>query len=316
MIVRQLSEQPEPELARALAEFETVFSYPLGPGRSFRISHGDDYPRFFRAMGEAACFVAENQGRVLGTVGAAVRELLLPDGSELKVGYVGDLKVTPEARTTFAFIQLAFAAQSWLSARVSSGFGVVMGGTAVLPSAYMGRVGLPGSLRLGQLDVLRIACAPGQPVSEDERYLTTRQNADACYRELCRGRYGSPGGFPEERSQMPPVWLLHPDGLACGRLEDTRRAKRLTEVGGGEMVSGHLAAFAFKTPQAGADLIRVALRQGRAAGLPALFVSVAEPESVTLRDALGPVECVVAPATVFGVGLDPGPLWAVNSSEI
>ena len=66
MNLHHLSGPPTPELARALATFEEQFTYPLGPDRWFRISHGDDYPRFFRAIGEAACFVAERDGRVVG----------------------------------------------------------------------------------------------------------------------------------------------------------------------------------------------------------------------------------------------------------
>ena len=62
MNVHALSAPPPTALARALDRFEGQFRYPLGPGRSFRISHGDDYPRFFRAMGEGACFVAERDG--------------------------------------------------------------------------------------------------------------------------------------------------------------------------------------------------------------------------------------------------------------
>jgi hypothetical protein len=146
MIVRQLCDQPSPELIHGLADFEAAFRYPLGPGRFFRISHGDDYPRFFRAMGEAACFLAEHQGRVVDTVGMAVRRLLLPDGME-------------------------------------------------------------------------------RP-------------------------------------------------------------------------------------------IRAALCLARAAGLPALFVSIAEVDAAALGAALEPLDRVVAPATVFGVGLEPGFAWNVNSSEI
>ena len=73
MNVHPSSARPGAELALALARFEEQFTYPLGPGRSFRISHGDDYPRFFRAMGEVACFVAERDGVVLGVLGAALR---------------------------------------------------------------------------------------------------------------------------------------------------------------------------------------------------------------------------------------------------
>ncbi len=92
MIVHQLSGPPSPALAQALCEFETQFTYPLGENRSFCISHGTDYPRFFRAIGEAACFVAERDGRALGTLGVALRDLLRPDGSMSSVAYFGDLK--------------------------------------------------------------------------------------------------------------------------------------------------------------------------------------------------------------------------------
>jgi hypothetical protein len=54
MIVHQLCSAPSPSQAKALAEFEGQFNYPLGAGRSFRISHGEDYPRFFRAIGKAS----------------------------------------------------------------------------------------------------------------------------------------------------------------------------------------------------------------------------------------------------------------------
>jgi hypothetical protein len=316
MIVRQLCDRPSPELSRALAEFESSFRYPLGPGRFFRISHGDDYPRFFRAMGEAACFIAEHQGRVVGAVGTAVRSLLLPDGTERSVGYVGDLKVAPEARISLAFLQLVWAAQKWLLSRVDGGFGVVMDGTAVLPTAYMGRAGLPGVRELAKVIVLRIPCPEAFVGPDDDRYRTEEEPAARCYRTLSRGRYASPGGTPAERSLTPPVWLMRPDGLACGRLEDTRRAKRLTDDAGAEMVSGHLAAFAFRSVEAGVDLIRAALRRARAAGLPALFVAVAPADAAALGDALRPLAPVVAPATVFGVGLDIGFPWNVNSSEI
>src|SRR5262249_36379253 len=131
---------------------------PLGPGRTFRVSHGDDYPRFFQSIGEATCFLAEDHGRVVGAVGAVVRRLLLPDGSEQEVGYVGDLKVLPEARTSLAFLHLAWAAQSWLLERIRTGFGVVLDGTAVTPRAYMGRAGLPGSVQLGKVVLLRLFC--------------------------------------------------------------------------------------------------------------------------------------------------------------
>src|SRR5258708_33139204 len=82
MTIHALREPPDPALAKGLAKFETRFTYPLGPGRTFRIGHGEDYPRFFRSMGVATCFIAEQAGRVLGALGIALRPLVLPAASE------------------------------------------------------------------------------------------------------------------------------------------------------------------------------------------------------------------------------------------
>ena len=68
MIVHRLEAPPARELADALAAFEAQFRYPLGPGRTFRISHGEDYARFFRAMGDGVSFVAMREGEVAGTL--------------------------------------------------------------------------------------------------------------------------------------------------------------------------------------------------------------------------------------------------------
>ena len=74
------SAAPEPDLARALAEFEKRFVYPLGPGRTFRIEHAADYARFYRAQGEARCFARVEAGHVLGVFCIALRPLILPSG--------------------------------------------------------------------------------------------------------------------------------------------------------------------------------------------------------------------------------------------
>jgi len=115
---------------------------------------------------------------------------------------------------------------------------------------------------------------------------------------------------------MTPQWLVDPEGLACGLLEDTRRAKRLIADDGSEMLSAHLSFFAFRTPDAGAALLQVARQQTARAGLPAVFVAVAEPDAKALAGALGPVDKVVAPATIYGAELAPGPAWNINTSEI
>jgi len=79
----------------------------------------------------------------------------------------------------------------------------------------------------------------------------------ACYLQLTGGCYASLDGNPAERSETSPLWLLEPDGSACGRLEDTRRAKRLIADDGVEMRSAHLSCFAYQDPRAGAVLFSV-----------------------------------------------------------
>src|SRR5947209_14573153 len=155
MTIHALRDRPTPQLARALAEFERRFTYPLGPGRSFRISHGDDYPRFFRAMGPATCFIAQKEDRVIGALGVAIRPLLMPDGNQRAVAYIGDLKVDPDARGTAVFLRLALAAVAWARPQVDAAFGVVMDGTAASPATYSGRAGIPAFLAAGKISVIR-----------------------------------------------------------------------------------------------------------------------------------------------------------------
>jgi hypothetical protein len=315
MTVHRLCGPPPLELARALADFEAQFTYPLGPGRSFRIAHGDDYPRFFRAIGEAACFVAERQGRVLGTLGAALRSLTLPTGGERAVVYLGDLKVAPSARGGSTLPRLVRAARDWAAGRANAAFGVVMDGTPVTPERYTDRLGIPAFRALGNVMVRRLP-TPKERAGPDARFVSPTDWAEACYRRLSAGRHASPGGQPGERSEMTPVWLTHPDGLSCGRLEDTRRAKRLFADDGSEMRSAHLSVFAYQDPSAGVALLRDALPRAARLGFPALFVAVAGPEAEAFRAALGDLPAVAAAATVFGTGLEPASLWNINTAEI
>src|SRR5262245_34612162 len=112
MTVHQLSSPPSPSLARALAEFEAPFTYPLGSEKSFRITHGEDYTLFFRAQGNGACFIAEHHGHVAGVMGTAIRRCWMPDGAERAVAYIGDLKVAANARGGRVLVRLAQAAEA------------------------------------------------------------------------------------------------------------------------------------------------------------------------------------------------------------
>lgn len=315
MTVHVLHHRPQPELATALERFEKQFTYPLGPGRHFRIHHGTDYPRFFRAIGEAGCHVAERKGAVLGTIGAAQRHLLSPRGNKPSVVYLGDLKLDPSERAGLTLIRLAQSVHDWGKVRAEGAYCVVMDGTPVTPDQYTGRVGIPSFVELGKLMVLRLATAKFAAESGD-RWITSSQRGCGCYLRLSAGRYASLGGKPAERSKIQPVWLMEPGAGACGRLEDTRRAKRLFSDDGSEMLSAHLSCFACAQIQSGAELLRRALAQSAGLGFPALFVAVPLEDADAICSKLGASDVVKAPATVYGIGLEPGLFWNINTAEI
>ena len=307
MNVHLLTGAPFPELAGALARFEEQFTYPLGPGRSFRISHGDDYPRFFRAVGDAACFVAERGGEVLGVLALAITPLRTPEGERASV-YLGDLKVAPAARGGRVLPRLASAAREWVGSRFDCAFAVVMDGTSVTPDTYTGRLGIPVFRAVAKVAVLRLpaADAPG----------LANWQADAaagaeCFARLTAGRVATRGGNAAERSETTPAWLVAPDGGACGRLEDTRRAKRLIADDGSEMISAHLSCIGYRDPAALGELLRVARGVAARRGHPAVFAAV----SPELADTEAP-GAVVAPATIFAAAIEPGGLWSINTAEI
>lgn len=302
-------------MAQALAEFEEPFTYPLGPGKSFRITHGNDYTLFLRALGDAACFIAEHQGRVVGTLGAAVRRLQKPDGTECAVAYFGDLKIAMNVRGGTALARLARAAEACLRPRVEAGFGVVMDGTVATPDAYTGRARIPLFQDLGHLIVFRVPRCDNGSKGELCHFQTSQETGLGCYRSLTAGRYACVPGEAQQRSQIKPLWIINPDGSACGMLEDTRKAKRLITGDGSEMLSAHLSCFAYDTVSAGAQLIGIARRLIADLGFPALFVAVAQPDAKNLRESLPNMDITTAPATVYGAGLPAG-IWNINSSEI
>ena len=303
-------------LLKAMPDFEARFTYPLGPNRSFHISHGEDPHRFFRAMGEAACFILEEGERVLGAAAVALRSLLLPDGGESLVAYIGDLKILPEARGGRVLWRLAQAIDRWSRPRVNAAFGVVMEGTPRIPPAYSGRLGIPSFEELARVKLFRLPSRAAATVGGMDRFVAEDSMGEACYRRLSRSRYASLGGVPSERSILPPIWLVLPDQTACGRLEDTRRAKKLFLDNGSELVSAHLASFAFAEPRAGVKIIEAALERTQAAGYPGLFFAVAWRDVEGLRKALGTIDTLEASATIYGTGLSTEASWNLNSSEI
>ncbi|MCI0704206.1 MAG: N-acetyltransferase [Planctomycetia bacterium] len=319
MNVHRLTTAPSPELAKALTRFEEQFTYPLGPGRFFRISHGDDYPRFFRAIGDAVCFVAERDGEVLGVLGLAATRVRIADGTERSAIYLGDLKVAPAARCGMALLRLAEAAGAWCVSLAECGFGVVMDGTPVTPDRYTGRLGIPHFREVAKIAVLKLPALVGS-----DAFITWEANAatgEECFTRLTAGHISTAGGNALERSDTSPLWLVSPDGSACGRFEDTRRAKRLFADDGSEIISAHLSCIGYANHSALAELLRVACSVAAVRGFPALFAAVPMAESDAILAALNKPGVIVAPATVFATNFQPNQLWfhqpwSINTAEI
>ncbi len=304
---------PEAALAASLAEFESEFRYPLGEGRWFRISHDDDYTRFFRAIGDARCFVAQRNGKVSGVVSVARCRLRSPGGGFVDASYVADLKIGRQGDGA-TLIRLLRPSVAWARITPSTpGFSVVMDGTSRDPTSYTGRLQIPPYIRLAGLTILRI---PTDLLGASDAREASPDDVHACYRDLTRGHFATDGGSPERRSVMQPTGMILPDGAACGLIEDTRRCKRLYLDDDTEMVSAHLSCFGYHTPGHAVDLIAAACLHCRQLDFPALFVALPAADSGAILSLLPQQHIVVAPATVFGFGLPPGKNWSVNTSEI
>jgi hypothetical protein len=81
-------------------------------------------------------------------------------------------------------------------------------------------------------------------------------------------------------------------------------------------MSAHLSCFAFRDVNAGAAVVRAAAHAAGAMGYPALFFAAAEPDLASVQKQLGRLDLTVAPATIYGAGLDAGSLWNINTAEI
>ena len=314
MNILRLDDSPGPALSAALQSFEREFTYPLGNSRRFHVSHGDDYLRFFRAIGRARCFVAEDGGAVHGTIAVVRRRVGMPDGSEQEAAYLADLKVRPDACAGRVLLRLVRELQSLEEAPPRAAFGIVMDGTRAVPSSYTGRLGIPLFGVLAKLAVLQCTTLDSRAVGGVTA--SSASDGERLYRRLSHGRFSTPGGAPSERSQMVPEWLCDENGEACGCIEDTRSAKRLWTEEGEEMKSAHLSAFAYLSASAGARLLLEACLRAANQGFGKLFVSVAADDAPAFRRELGTNVIVEAPATIYGYGLAAGQSWNANTAEI
>ncbi|WP_050028514.1 hypothetical protein [Verrucomicrobium sp. BvORR034] len=306
-------------LELALREFEEQFTYPLGEGESFHVSHGGGYLNFFRAMGEASLFVVLRREKVMGTLVGVRRPMRQVDGRVVTVTYVCDLKVAPGTLRGRVLLSLGRALERlWQEAGGGPGYGVVMQGTSQAPTVYTGRGLLPGFVNVAELVIFRLP-VPGTAVLDDEVRVAEFGEVQSAFAELT-GRGMVPiEGRPSYRSSMNPVPLILGSPVqACGLVEDTRLGKQLVASGGREMKAAHLSHFAFRSADEGARLIRSALTVAERAGFPALFVCVPASRAQALQYCLADLVPTVAPAAVYGhnISSDKGHEWWVHSSEI
>ncbi len=315
MNVHVLTDAPPPWLADALAAFEAQFQYPLGRDASFSISHGREYVTFFAAMGDATVLVVERDGRVLATFATVLRPVRFPDGSQRPAAYLADLKLCPSARGGLALARIFRAMRDHVGDRTAGfGFGVVMDGTGVTPADYSGRLGFPAFTPVARLTLLRIAtnrAVADAPINE-----VTPADLDAAWERLAPRGFVPLGGDSSMRSLQSPVSLVTDDLSACGRVEDTRRGKRLLLASGEELRSAHLSRFAFATPRDGVRLIRQALSFCARHGVPALFVGLPRDTAPAFLPLLSDLEIAQANATVHACGHDSSGDWWVDTAEI
>lgn len=302
MKVHCVTGPPPPDLAHALAEFEKEFRYPLGPSDSFSISHGEDYPRFFRGMGDAKIYLAEIAGEIVGSLAVVGRGVLLADATSIPAVYLGDAKVVEKFRGRMVLGRLAMAARDQiLTAGYQAAFSVVMTGS--IPSdQYTGRLGIPKFKELGKLAILRF----------DTR--APLKNFATHHELAIQSSHRPHGGNPATASEMPPHAMVVDGG--SGILVDTRRGKRLWRADGSEMASTHLAELQFTSASGLFNLIQAAIEKSVELGYPGLFTALPADLSIVrqLVDASGGT-ATVAGASVYGHGLPVGDWW-LNTSEI
>ena len=326
MKIHFLAEAPSPKMARALAQFERQFRYPLGTGRFFRICHGADYSRFFRAMGKGASFIAERDGNILGTIGVARRALILPDGNLKNVVYIGDAKVSPEIRGGRVLWRLIQAVRAWTVRHADAAYSAVMEGTPIVPTRYTGQLGIEPFAKLAEVVILRIR-AKKSAVSIRKDWKIDAAAGWNLYRKLTQGSARCIGGKPDMRSLAPPQWLAAPNGKAVGLLEDTRQAKRLLETprpfpgafSNGESLEmnvSHLSHCAWLEDGDGIALLQQALSHSTKYGFDAMFTAASFAAAETIVARFGAEELIRASAGIYGTGLDAGMIWKLNTSEI
>ena len=317
-----------PALDEKIRRLERHFDYPLGDSMRFRIDHGEDSTRFFRALGTAASVLAfDADGEVLGLVRLVCRDAVVPGpragaSRTMKVAYFCDLKVRPSEQGGWTLARLLQAAERWARSRCEAAYAVVMEGSRKTPANYSGRARFPEFSLIAKVTLLRVAVSgdPNEPVDLSDLGVESVPWRAAATRRLEDDRVHVALGNAAQRSLAEPIGLSLRSGEATAVLEDTRRAKRLWVVGGDELVSMHLSNISFSGIDAASRLVRAALIRARQAGAQGVFVSVPPSSGRELADQietdLKRSTVQRAGAEVWGHGWDENQDWAINTAEI
>ena len=88
-----------PGFNKKLKDFERAMAqwYPLGID-SFKIDHGPDYCLFFRRLGGERFVVSQKNNKIVGTLCAIERRIMMGKNSQKGFWYLCDLKVDPRYR--------------------------------------------------------------------------------------------------------------------------------------------------------------------------------------------------------------------------
>jgi hypothetical protein len=317
MNFHELDGPPPPALQRALEAFEATFLSPMGAGRFFRTSYGADRTAFIRSLGEGCCVAAERDGVILGMLEMAMVDLLQPTGEEARAIYIAEIKVLPGARRGITTARIMQKAVAWGRPRTERWFNLALDSTPVKPPQYTGRAGVPPFREAGRVMIVRLPAEPGRNLAGDERrYLADDATGEALYRRLVRGRYAMLGGNAAARSETPPVWLVHPSGLACGRLEDRRKVRQLIADDGAELRPAYLAGFAFHETNAAVDLLSAAVRRAGALGFRALRLCLPPGDLAALQRVVGPGVIQRTPGAVYTTAGFAEAEWSLSAPAI
>lgn len=299
-----------------LAEFEALFTYPLQNQEYFRISHSPDYSAFFRSIGSfAQSLLILKEKKIIAGLSAVECDIYTPQGNK-KALYVGDLKICANFRNSRALWKLI----SFVSAcypKIREAFCVVMEGTAVVPSAYTGRLGVPlfqplQSINIIALDTKKVA----QSASSAVNTLNSIQGKQL-FTQLAAEKNYIQNNQPDLRSLNPPQWICSDSKMACGRLEDTQKGKRLFHQNGHELLNAHLAAFIYTEFDDAIHLLQQACIIAFQQGLHQLFCNIKLQDVPYCTQVFGTALQVNTQATVFTAGLGPSRYdWLISTSEI